>query len=75
MAVIDLDYVRGTQSNLLQLLKTQPWLRGIGITLHRGNYALKVNVDVITPLVMSIIPGDVDGVPVVVEAVGNLRAL
>lgn len=52
-----------------------PWLRGVGVTREGAIHMVKVNVRELTDDVRSLIPPDVGGVPVVVEAVGDLVAL
>jgi hypothetical protein len=49
------------------------WLRGIGIGGKSGSYCVKVNVDHLSPDVTASIPTVVEGVPVIVQAVGEIR--
>ena len=49
------------------------WLRGIGIGGKPGNYCIKVNIASTTKEACHI-PGIINGVPVIVEIVGNIIA-
>lgn len=55
------------------------WLRGVGISANpagpAGTFIVKVNVSDITPEVISQIPNEIDGVRVLLEAVGDIKAL
>ena len=51
-----------------------PWLRGIGITRVGGDFAVKVNVAEASVDTV-VLPHSVDGVRVVVDLVGEMRAL
>lgn len=44
---------------------------GVGLTRRAGSYAVKVNLKAPTG---ESLPGDVDGVPIVYEVVGTIRA-
>jgi hypothetical protein len=51
------------------------WLRGIGIGGKSGDYCVQVNVERLTDDVRAAIPSTIDGVPVLVQAVGQIRPL
>ncbi|MGH2444642.1 MAG: hypothetical protein ACRDGD_01160 [Candidatus Limnocylindria bacterium] len=70
--VASLDQARAAKAGLLELLSGRPELRGVGIARVPGGFGVKVNLlrSPSAPL-----PVDVEGVPVVVEVVGEIRAL
>ncbi len=68
------------KDKLKNILHGKSWVRGIGMTLDGdiaigGEWAIKVNVNKLTDEVGEDIPDIVDGVKVVVEEVGEIRAL
>lgn len=70
----DVAAVRLAKESLKLQLGDPAWLRGIGIGGESGNYCVKVNVDKLTHEVRASIPTQVRGVPVLIEAVGEIRA-
>jgi S1-C subfamily serine protease len=71
-AVATLDQARAAKARVMELLEGSPELRGVGIARAQGGFCVKVNL-VRSP--SAPLPADVDGVPVVVEVVGDIRAL
>ena len=65
----DLEAARAAKSKLLEQLKGNPLLRGIGITEVDHRFAVKVNLARPSPTPL---PLEVDGVPVKVDIVGDL---
>jgi hypothetical protein len=68
-----LEQARAAQSKLASMLAGIGELGGIGITLVDGGYGLRVNLT--AEVAADAIPLDVDGIPVVVELVGEIRPL
>lgn len=68
-----LDEAHTAKAALRLLLGRMHGLRGLGITREDGGYAVKVIVDREAP--RDLIPGDVDGVPVVVDVAGEITPL
>ena len=66
--------VQQAKEALKARLGRPPWLRGVGIGGRSGDYCLKVNVSSVTDEVRNSIPTTIGGVPVVVEAVGQIRS-
>lgn len=60
---------RAAKQALADLLRGLPELRGIGIALVPGGFGVKVNLSASAAIA---IPGEIDGVPVVVEIVGAI---
>lgn len=67
-----LALARAAKSKAVVIFRRFGRLRGVGITKRGGVYALKVNFEV-TPERSDELPTEVDGVPVVVETVGDIR--
>jgi hypothetical protein len=68
-----LDHARAAKQKLTERLHDLPELRGIGIAVLEGGYGVKVNLA--RAVGADVVPGDVDGVPVVVDVVGHIRPL
>jgi hypothetical protein len=68
-----LDEAQAAKAILRERLRGMPGLRGLGITTVDGGYAVKVLVA--RGALSDAIPDDVDGVPVVVDVVGELTPL
>lgn len=68
-----LAQAREAKPKLAALLDGVPVLRGIGIIAIDGGFALKVNLA--AELTNCILPGDIDGVPVIAEIVGEIHSL
>jgi hypothetical protein len=67
-----MEQARAAKETLAATLECLPELRGLGIALlDGGGFGVKVNVSVPTA---AAIPAEVDGVPVVVEIVGEISA-
>jgi hypothetical protein len=71
-ALVQAQHAKAT---LKEKLGHPHWLRGIGIAGESGNYCVKVNVDVMSDEVRAAVPPAVNGVRVMINAVGNIRAL
>ena len=67
----DLEKARAAKRKLRQLVAESVEIRGIGITKQDGEYAVKLNLSE-APSDPSVIPGEVDGVPIVVVIVGRI---
>lgn len=65
-----LERARKAKDETVRLTGKMSCLRGVGITKVRGKYAVKVSLS--EPAGDSL-PKDVDGVPIVVEIVGEVR--
>lgn len=72
VAVADLVAARAAKAHLLQQLAGAPGVNGVGLTRRRGEYLVKVGL---VAAAGCDVPAEVDGVPVVVEVVGAVRAL
>jgi hypothetical protein len=72
MTPVTLAQARNAKSKLRKLLRNIPDVNGIGLTSSEYGYALKVNLR--RALDADAIPDNVDGVPVIVDVVGNIRA-
>jgi len=68
-----LERARQAKAVLLQRLAGLSELRGIGIALLKGGYGVKVNLS--RALEEGVVPDDVDGVPVIVDIVGQIVPL
>lgn len=66
----DLAKLRAARDVLKVQLGKASWLRGIGI----GPNSVEVRVQALTPEVRALIPEEVQGIPINVEAVGDLIA-
>lgn len=68
--------IRVAKQGLTGRLLGHPGISGVGIEGTRGGAErIKVYLSEDTPAVRSIVPDNVDGYPVVTEAVGSVRAL
>lgn len=69
-----MDSARSAKEALKASLGHPEWLRGVGIGgSPEDGYHVKVNVASLTDEVRAQIPSRVNDIPVVVEAVGNIR--
>ena len=68
-----LEQARAAKRKLSARLQNIAEVHGIGIAVLDGGYGVKVNFAVRPDA--GIVPGDVDGVPVVVDVVGSIRLL
>ena len=66
--------VRLVKAKVVGLVSKWPQVNGVGITRVGEKFAVKVNLSTPVPAGFDL-PGSVDGVPVVVETVGPIRAL
>ncbi len=67
-----LEAARVAKSKVLSLFSKIGHVNGVGITRKHGRYAVKVNLeDELSP--QSARPEKIDGVPVVVHVVGQVR--
>ena len=64
---------RAAKVKVGELLGDHPDVRGVGIARSNGSFGLKVNVA--SRKTIAAVPCDVDGVPVLVEVVGEVRSL
>ncbi len=64
---------RAAKSALVEALGADPGVVGIGLARRESDYVVKV--DLAEPGAAGRVPGDVDGVRVVTEVVGTIRAL
>lgn len=75
IAASPLDAARQAKQKLKAQLGTAKWLRGVGLMPTKHDVNLLVNVSVADESVLAQIPKDVDGIKIVVRAVGEIRAL
>ena len=73
MTPATLDRARAAKQKLRRQLDGVEGLRGIGISSLDSGYAIKVNVT--QPASGFRFPDDVDGVPVIVDVIGEIRSL
>jgi hypothetical protein len=73
MSVTPLDAARGAKSKALKVFGRLAEVVGVGITRVDGSYGLKVNLRDELPRGTAA-PRSIDGVPIVVEVVGRIRA-
>ncbi len=66
------EQARQAKALLAAQLGGEDWLRGLGLGGSGEDFAVKVNVDRLTPGIASKIPKMVMGVDVVVEEVGEI---
>lgn len=64
---------RRAKQKVKALLAGVAGVRGVGITMVRGAYAVKVNLQR-EPDDPAVLPREVDGVPVVYDVVGDMSA-
>jgi hypothetical protein len=69
-----IERARAAKKKAQQLLAGIPEVRGVGVGMRGGQYVVKVNVTR-PPADAKAIPRDLDGVPVVVDVIGDIRAL
>jgi hypothetical protein len=69
-----LDQARAAKQKVKELLADRAVINGVGISSVNERYAVKVNMTR-PPTADDAIPTQVDGVPVNVEVVGNIRKL
>lgn len=67
-----LDQARAAKSKALALLQDTPAVVGIGIARQDGAYCVKVNLSRATTMAAAV-PASIDGVPVRVAVVGEIR--
>ncbi|MGH2382995.1 MAG: hypothetical protein ACRDG7_17480 [Candidatus Limnocylindria bacterium] len=70
--VATLDQARAAKARIAQLLAGTPELRGVGIARAERGFCVKVNLE---REPSAELPTDIDGVPILVEVVGDIRAL
>lgn len=72
MANISLEDAQAAKQQVARRLEGVAQVVGIGITRVDGRYAVKVNLN--SPLSTRVVlPESIDGVPIRVEVVGNIR--
>jgi len=69
-----LERARAAKEKAKRLLADVPEVNGVGLGMRGGEYVVKVNVTR-PPTDAEAIPRDLDGVPVVVDVVGDIRPL
>ncbi len=74
MTMASMADVQQAKEALKERLGRPSWLRGVGIGGRAGDYCVKVNVASVTDEVRASIPSTIRGVPVIVEAVGQIRS-
>jgi hypothetical protein len=67
-----LDQARAAKSKALTMLQDASAVVGVGIARRNGGYCVKVNVSH-APAVAEAVPASIDGVPVRVAVVGEIR--
>ena len=67
-----IEEARAAKVKVGRMLGNHPDLRGVGIARSNGSFGLKVNLADARDA--AVVPCDVDGVPVLVEVVGEVRA-
>lgn len=72
MTPATLERARAAKAKTRELLAGFASVRGIGIAMLDGGYGVKVNLLEAFP--PGVIPDDVDGVPVIVDVVGEISA-
>jgi hypothetical protein len=71
MRKVTLAKARAAKRRLSRIVNPLAELRGIGIVILANGYGVKVNLSRKTA---AEIPADIDGVPVIIELVGNVRS-
>jgi hypothetical protein len=72
--VISMDQAAAAKARLRDRLGRPAWLRGIGIGAdENGSPVVQVNVSELTAEVRAAIPSEVGGVPVRVDAIGEIE--
>ena len=72
MADVTIDSARAAKTQVKKALSRLPELAGVGLTRLGSGYAVKVNLQ--KAIVGKQLPTQIDGVPVVVEVVGTVKA-
>jgi hypothetical protein len=67
-----LDQARSAKAKAMKIFGTKAAVVGVGITQIDGGYGIKVNLRE-APRPGANLPDDLDGVPVCIEVVGQLR--
>ncbi|HEV3456979.1 MAG TPA: hypothetical protein VHG32_10500 [Thermoanaerobaculia bacterium] len=67
-----LDQARGAKAKAMKIFAAKADVVGVGITQIDGGYGIKVNLRE-APRPGASLPDDLDGVPVRIEVVGELR--
>lgn len=71
-----MERASAAKATLKAQLGRPEWLRGIGIAADpEGSLYVKVNVAVLTAEAQAAVPESIDGVPVRLEAVGDIKAM
>lgn len=74
--MIDVNKAEQAQDKLGMRIGGMPWLQGIAVLSDAvGSHYLRVNVQAMSDEVAKAVPREVEGVPVVVQAIGKLRPL
>lgn len=68
-----LEAAMAAKQTLAPKLAALPELRGIGVAVLDCGFGVKVNLS--RPVAAGVVPDDVDGVPVIVDVVGEIRPL
>ena len=71
--MISMEQASAAKAALRERIGRPEWLRGIGIGAgENGSLVIQVNVSEVTAEVQSQVPSEVNGVPVRIEAVGEI---
>ncbi|MDC0746548.1 hypothetical protein [Polyangium mundeleinium] len=70
--MISLEQAAKAKAALRAQLGRPEWLRGVGIGVQGDDHCLRVNVAALTEEVSTALPGEVEGVPVHIEVVGEI---
>ena len=71
---ITIDRARAAKDKVLEHFKNIGKVVGVGITRLNDDYAVKVNLSE-APAQGTVLPTEIDGVPIKVDVVGQIRAL
>jgi hypothetical protein len=66
-----LESARAAKAKALKAFRSLANVNGVGLTRHKGEYVVKVNLE--KPSVPGDFPEEIDGVPVVTRVVGKVR--
>lgn len=68
------DAARAAKMHLAQDLTSYKYVNGVGLSKASGQWVVKVNMSTKHSSTLRHIPESIDGVPVIVEVVGDLSA-
>jgi hypothetical protein len=70
--VKDMEQARAAKAKMASQLAGVPEVNGIGIAMLEGGYGVKVNLRKESS---TVIPEEIDGVPVIVDVIGEVEPL